>query len=227
MSDGPQPPYTGVDWDDELGLEELPAAQLAKAKSHFRLDRWLKVNARREVLTLSWLEFAHRLLFEDLFPEFAGRLRGPSPRYIYRNVTFGYFQGTHADRVKAECDALFERLRLYIAQLDDYQRTWEEEAFAEEVLTVAAYAHCEIIRIHPFVNGNGRVARKCIDYFAWRYGMLPVDFGSSDAERREYRDAVRTWLQGRGLDHFKSHVRPRWEPNPDWEDDSSEDYEPI
>jgi fido (protein-threonine AMPylation protein) len=42
-----------------------------------------------------------------------------------------------------------------------------------EVVAVTAIAHGEWIRIHPFVNGNGRTARLLAAHIALRYG-LPV-----------------------------------------------------
>lgn len=42
-----------------------------------------------------------------------------------------------------------------------------------EVVALAAIAHGEWIRIHPFVNGNGRTARLLAAHVALRYG-LPV-----------------------------------------------------
>ncbi len=43
----------------------------------------------------------------------------------------------------------------------------------EEVVSVVALAHGELVRIHPFVNGNGRVARLLAAHISLRYG-LPV-----------------------------------------------------
>ncbi|MGI8685433.1 MAG: Fic family protein [Acidimicrobiales bacterium] len=42
-----------------------------------------------------------------------------------------------------------------------------------EIVAVTAIAHGEWVRIHPFVNGNGRVARLIAAHIALRYG-LPV-----------------------------------------------------
>ena len=40
-----------------------------------------------------------------------------------------------------------------------------------EVLRLCAWAHCEWVRIHPFANGNGRVARLLANSVAMRYGL--------------------------------------------------------
>jgi fido (protein-threonine AMPylation protein) len=74
-------------------------------------------------------------------------------------------------------------------------------------LRVASYVHCEVIRIHPFVNGNGRVARLCLNYFARRYGMRAISFERTNGD---YLDANRTWLDRRVIDHFVDFLRSRW-----------------
>src|SRR5690348_6210253 len=41
------------------------------------------------------------------------------------------------------------------------------------VLTLCDYAHGEWVRIHPFANGNGRIARLWANWCALRYGVPP------------------------------------------------------
>lgn len=41
----------------------------------------------------------------------------------------------------------------------------------DEIMSCAAKAHGEWVRIHPFVNGNGRVARIWTNWCALRYGL--------------------------------------------------------
>jgi len=43
----------------------------------------------------------------------------------------------------------------------------------ERVVTACAVAHGEWVRIHPFANGNGRVARLLANAIAMRYGLRP------------------------------------------------------
>ncbi len=42
-----------------------------------------------------------------------------------------------------------------------------------ELLTLAAELHGEWLRIHPFANGNGRIARTLVTWLMLRYGMPP------------------------------------------------------
>jgi Fic family protein len=196
-----------VEWDD--ALEQNPRVRAELARGHLRAERWLRLNAGRVVLRLETMMGIHREMFRGAFPDVAGRLRGPAPEYVPRNVSFGVYRGVPSGEVPAECRVLCERLEGYIRHLDGLQSDPESEWFTDQVLTVAAYAHCELIRIHPFVNGNGRLARTVINYFAWRYGFLPITY---ERPKGEYLAAVRVWLRYRKIEPFKQMLRGTWEP---------------
>jgi fido (protein-threonine AMPylation protein) len=160
----PAPPYRGVDWDD--ALEKHANAAEITTKGYIRAERWLKIHAPSTVLSLAIVEGLHRMIFAGLFPDFAGRLRGPSPRYVATDVEFGNYHGTRHMEVPSACQELFRNVEALISQLEGIQGILPPDDFDQEVLKVAAYVHCELIRIHPFVNGNGRTARACLNYFA-------------------------------------------------------------
>lgn len=88
---GRQLPYRGIDWDN--ALEKRPEAAQALASAALLLERWLRHRAPATPLTLRLLEGFHRQLFAGVYPEFAGRLRGPATRYLPCNVTFGPYRG--------------------------------------------------------------------------------------------------------------------------------------
>jgi Fic family protein len=156
---------------------------------------------------LGLIESFHREIFGGVFPEFAGRLRGPAPQYHPVNVHFGGFRGEVYEQVPSACGGLFGSVAQLIRQLDDLQSDLDRSAFEDEVLKVAAYAHCEFVRIHPFRNGNGRIARMCVSYFAYRYGMISVPF---ERPQGSYLEANRAWLERRRIEPFMEFLRPMW-----------------
>lgn len=209
MKASPEPPFHDIDWNDDL--EQIPLATRAIVRGALRVERWLIEKAATTLLTVDLLQGFHRAMFGDVFPDFAGRFRGLAPRYIPYAVTFGNYRGEIYDRVPDACEKLCITVAQLISELDGLQTTIEERAFDEEVLKVAAYMHCEIIRIHPFVNGNGRIARTCINYFAARYGYFPVPL---ERPKGEYIEANRTWLQQKRIEHFVDFLRPGWQRKP-------------
>lgn len=119
----------------------------------------------------------HREIMEGLDvpkPEYAGRLRGEPGMEAVR-VLIGPHEGVPPDEV-ADAVASFERkLNRVLARLDARipgGMTLDTDTLAA-VLDVCGWAHAEWVRIHPFVNGNGRTARLWANYVAMRYGLPP------------------------------------------------------
>lgn len=52
----------------------------------------------------------------------------------------------------------------------------------------AVFAHHELVRIHPFVDGNGRVARLLCNLILMKHGYPPIMIRT--AERKKYFDAL-------------------------------------
>lgn len=84
--------------------------------------------------------------------------------------------GLWAGDVAAEVDLFFDRLQLAFAALDHHLAVGARPHTVDllhETVALTAVVHGEWIRIHPFVNGNGRTARLWAAYVSLRYG-LPV-----------------------------------------------------
>ena len=205
MGTGHGPPYHSVEWDD--ALERQPGNRRLIQRGLTRVGVWVEEHASTRRLTLASLIDFHRVTFEAVFPDFAGKLRGVAPAYLPVNVTFGSFRGVRYDDVPDELERLFQHAGRLIEQLDALGARTVGEAFDEQTLRVASYVHCEIVRIHPFINGNGRMARLCLNYFARRYGMRSVSF---ERPTGDYMEANRTWIEQRAIDPFVSFLRPRW-----------------
>lgn len=67
------------------------------------------------------------------------------------------------------------RLSRVVARLDALLRPGAELDADQlsAVLDVCAWTHAEWVRIHPFANGNGRIARLWANRLALRYGLPP------------------------------------------------------
>lgn len=65
----------------------------------------------------------------------------------------------------------------------------------EDIARAIAIVHTEIVLIHPFREGNGRVARILSTLMALQAGLPPLDFGGIKGKaRQEYFAAVRAGL---------------------------------
>jgi fido (protein-threonine AMPylation protein) len=206
VTDTAIPPFRDIYWDDDL--EKAPLARAALLLGQSRAELWLRAYADQRSLTLTVVTDLHRVLFEDVWPEFAGKLRGPAPEYLSIPIQFGRYRAVPPEHVPQECTRLFGAINKLIDQLDDLVRDDSEANVLDEVLKIAAYAHCELIRIHPLINGNGRTSRMCINYFAWRYGFAPLTC-DRPGDESAYLAANQTWLDRTRIEDFVEFLHNR------------------
>ncbi len=84
--------------------------------------------------------------------------------------------GVWAAQVRRESDRVLAGLHGVLEELDRRCPIGSPPRTPDQILGVvgfAALAHGEWLRVHPFVNGNGRTARLLVAYVCLRYG-LPV-----------------------------------------------------
>ena len=67
----------------------------------------------------------------------------------------------------------------------------------DDVVQALADVHVELMLIHPFREGNGRIGRLLATLMALQAGLPVLDFGDLDGScREEYFSAVRAWKPG-------------------------------
>lgn len=158
----------GITQADEIAEAELILlAQLYEA---------VLIDALPErALTVDDLVTWHRRWLGNLY-EFAGALRTV-------NVSKGGF--------------LFANAALVAKLLQDFERDClqrftpchglDDAALAQAIAT----CHVELILIHPFREGNGRLARLLADVMAVQAGHEPLDYSAWDADKERYFAAIR------------------------------------
>jgi Fic family protein len=108
-------------------------------------------------------------------PNYVGRFRGEMGLEKVR-VRVGSVEGVAPSDVDQALELFERKLQEVLAELDQrYGKNAQLDADGfEAVVEVAAWAHAEWVRIHPFANGNGRTARLWANYVLMRYGLPPV-----------------------------------------------------
>lgn len=157
-------------------LNQWEAVNIARA--HARYSRW----RRMDVLSTDFLRTVHRRMFDSTW-KWAGAYRRSD------NNISPYAWHTVPVRVHD----LVENVRA------QYEASTKADA---ELDGIATHFHHELVRIHPWPNGNGRHARLATDLllaqwgrpsFTWGSGANLVDGGSA---RAAYIDALRKADQG-------------------------------
>lgn len=122
----------------------------------------------------------HSLMMEGLDaegrPALIGRFRG-EPGLEKVAVKIGDVDCIPPQEVAAELKQFEAKLQGIVAELDKKYPAGADIDGQDGMLAVidlAAWAHAEWVRIHPFANGNGRTARAWADILLARYGLPPA-----------------------------------------------------
>lgn len=141
-------------------------------------------------VSVDGLRSMHRRLFDGV-RDHAGRFR--TRAFGDEHLTFGPNRSAHRDRVLAEVQEVFQKLdrsiQSFIANADapDYER---------KAVHVAVWTHAEIVRIHPFLDGNGRTSRLLMNTVLVGLGISPI---AVEAVKQEYNEALNHYFRSGDL----------------------------
>lgn len=110
----------------------------------------------------------HGNLFSSVRPH-AGRHR--SVDFGSETLTYGPHRSVHRSEVKAKLEQVFNELRRSVGSLEANP---EDANYEPSALRVGAWVHAQLIRIHPFQDGNGRTCRLLMNCVLLRVGLLPI-----------------------------------------------------
>jgi len=137
------------------------------------LKEIVRAAERREVPTLEAARHWQSQMMEGLkVPDrrYVGAFRG-EPGLERIQVRVGSNFGVDSAGVSEELARFERKLQALVAELDALILGQELDADQQAaVIDLCAWVHAEWVRIHPFVNGNGRTARLWANSLAVRYG---------------------------------------------------------
>jgi len=131
-------------------------------------------------LICSW----HRQLFDGV-RDHAGRYR--TADYGEDRLNFGPHRSVARADVPRELAKHVQSVNNLLDQLVTLERSLQPSRFVKEIIRAALYIHAELIQIHPFRDGNGRIARVGITYFLCKFDLPTIIF---EVLRQEYIDAL-------------------------------------
>lgn len=171
-----------------LTITGKPLKDQAEAKNlKEALDFLEKLAASpNEPITESDIRQIHYLVLKDIDDDNAGRYRG-----VTVEISGSNFKPPPPESVPPEMDDLGNWLSSISSVNENY-------GLLEAVL-YAAVAHTWFVSIHPFIDGNGRVARLIMNLMLMRYGY-PIAIITKE-DRLRYYDALEI-SQGSDLSPF-------------------------
>ena len=93
------------------------------------------------------------------------------------------------EQVPTDLQEVFKSTRRSIVSFDDNRADPDYERHA---FHLAVWVHAEIVRIHPFEDGNGRSARAMMNWVLARLDLRPI---AIEVPKQEYRDALNHYYQ--------------------------------
>jgi len=115
--------------------------------------------------------------------------------------------GIWARQVSEEMDAVFTGLHAVISELDARLPVGKSPTTPDQILALISFtalAHGECLRVHPFANGNGRIARMLVAFICLRYGLPMFVHVKPRPESEDYIRASRDSM-GRPPDFIGNH----------------------
>lgn len=136
--------------------------------------------ASRHPPTVAMAQEWHRETYRGVHlpvSDYAGGIRDSDPAHpelFGYEVSVGTAPGLSSADVPVALAGLEAGLRAVVARMDGVIAVGARPttvAGLHATLEIAAIAHGEWVRIHPFANGNGRIARLWANWVAVRYGL--------------------------------------------------------
>lgn len=141
-----------------------------EAINHAEAISYIKDIAKQDIeISERTIKEIHALILHGIDRENAGR---------YRNVPVMISGSTHMP----------PQPYLIEKQMEDFILRFKQmETENVHPVLVAAYLHDELVRIHPFIDGNGRTSRLLMNLYLLRHGYVIITLkGSNDAKVSYY-----------------------------------------
>ncbi len=179
---------------------------------------WALNTQTKPVLTYDFVLEAHRRMFSNTKGEEAGRIKNKEVRIRWRRS-----DGQMIDVPTIPSNRAEDFLRALCDRTNTMFKLAQDVAEASMLLTTAEFA-CDFLAIHPFIDGNGRLARLLSTYLLERGGyhfsrIYPLDQIVLDSRANYYEslnESQRYWHSQEEdltpwINYFVGAVFEQWE----------------
>ena len=175
-------------------------------QGHDQAVKAIEQAARNEdQLTEVFIRNLHRVLLKEPYENEAIT---PDGRRTTRPITPGEYKTTPNNVLTSTGETYYfappEQVKPAMSDLIDWYRT--QQAEREHPIIIAATVHYRFVRIHPFDDGNGRMARLLMNLILIRHGytaaIVPID--QRDRYLQELERADRTEDLAQFIDYVAS-----------------------
>lgn len=170
---------TKVLLEDALSIGGKKLREIYEVVNHQKAFNYVKqLVSQEEPLTEKITKDIHALVNENIF------IGG-----IYRNQPVSITGAKHKPPVGQK---MFEQIKSFFMDLP-YKNDLNQ-------VELAAWTHAEFVRIHPFIDGNGRTSRLIMNYQLMIHGYPPVSIPA--AEKLHYYECLEAYAVTGHLEPF-------------------------
>lgn len=165
------------------GFRQVPTI-IQDAQGYLSFDEHLEQFAQSEGISFEEAFHAHHGLMDQskTYPEKLEDIENPLLRtFLKERITFPI---PHTE-IRSELKLFFSKFKKGLKTFKDCRG--KDETARKGGLQFSAWVHQELIRIHPFSDGNGRLARMFMDFSLENAGFAPFVF----TDRANYVEVVR------------------------------------
>lgn len=116
------------------------------------------------------------------------------PGGLYRNVDISVKGSNHTPPSYIK---VYDRMEKYFNYIN--------EGPNDDVFEYISYCHLQLAKIHPFLDGNGRLARLVLNYELMSNGFAPVIITAD--ERDKYHHALEQFKVEKEINPFKDYLK--------------------
>lgn len=171
---------------NEEELKQLEASGLWKAQTLAK-----NIGESKEKITLEVILRIHKVFLENAYPEIAGKFRmlGQDIKKLKCMIP------PPGIAVQEEMYKFWRELDVRLSKIPPMPKGKKISKTSlrkrnEEVISLAAWIQYQITRIHPFCEGNGRMARLMTNLILWRYKFLPTDIKYEGENKQKYLQSL-------------------------------------
>lgn len=166
--------------EDNISIGGKSLREIYEVINHNRAFEYVKKSiASNEELDEQKVKDIHEILTENI-------IQGG----IYRNTDVMITGATHTPPTPNE---MYNQLEFFY---EDLKNNTEKMNPIESV----AWVHAEFVRIHPFIDGNGRTSRLIMNYQLMKSGFLPISIQVND--RLEYYNVLDLYATTGNIEPF-------------------------
>ena len=156
----------GITSSKRTVVEQMMNLDLKAAYDYGR--EWIK---RHEPVTVEWLILLASKVMAHTGSEYSamgGNFSAAKGELRKLNVSAGIDGKSYMSYLKVP-----ERLAAFCKELNTRRKTIDPSNVAA-VYDLSFWAHYELVTIHPWADGNGRISRLLMNLLQWEFGVLPT-----------------------------------------------------